>query len=456
MLSDTKIKKAAPTDRDYKLADEKGLFLLVRKTGGKLWRMKYRVAGKDKLLSFGPYPDVTLIAAREARDVARRLLREGIDPAAEKKREANAERQAEAHSFESVAREWHDLNKGRWSEHHQVDAIRSLERDVFPLIGKIPIGALEAHDVLDLLRKIERRGSIETAKRIRQRISGVFVLAISKRLARDNPAKDLNAALLPRKRARKQPAILDLAALRHLLDETERSGAYPVTLLASRLLALTAVRPGVVRGARWDELHGLDGDDPVWHVPAERMKLLLDRKGEQTFDHVVPLAPQAVDVLRAVRRLTGRGELVFPGQRHAHVPLSENAIGYLYNRSGWHHQHVPHGWRAAFSTIMNERANAAGIAGDRAVIDLMLAHGPENKVESAYNRAVFTARRREIACEWADLLLGGMQPAENLLTLKRKLFCNVLAPLIVANNDPSGPPIQSDDFRVAHRHRVPE
>ena len=420
MLSDTKIKKAAKADRDYKLSDEKGLFLLVRKTGGKLWQMKYRFEGKEKLLSFGPYPEVSLADARERRDAARRLLHQGADPSAEKKRAAKAARLEEAHSFESVAREWHELNKGRWTEVHQDDVIRSLERDVFPTLGKMHINAIEAHDVLEMLRKIEKRGSIETAKRIRQRISGVFVLAISKRIARDNPAKDLNAALLPKKKAKRQPAVLDLAELRELLTKTEQSGASPVTLLASRLLALTAVRPGVVRGARWEEFKDLEGEEPYWHIPAERMKLTLDRKDEQAFDHVVPLAPQAVDVLNAVRRLTGRGELVFPGQRHAHIPLSENAIGYLYNRAGWHRRHVPHGWRAAFSTIMNERAKLAGIADDRAVIDLMLAHVPENKVESAYNRAEFMLRRRQIACEWADLLLGGMLPAEDLLTVARR------------------------------------
>lgn len=419
MLSDTKIKKAAKAERDYKLSDEKGLFLLVRKTGGKLWQMKYRFERKEKLLSFGPYPDVSLAAARDARDVARRLLREGLDPGAEKKRVAGAARLEEAHSFESVAREWHEINKGRWTPVHQADVLRSLERDVFPTLGKRQINDLEAHDVLDLLRKIEKRGSIETAKRIRQRISGVFVLAISKRIARDNPAKDLNAALLPKPKVKKQPAITDLAEIQDLLTKTEESGASPVTLLASRLLALTAVRPGVVRGARWEEFK-LDGEEPYWHIPAERMKLTQDRKDEESFDHVVPLAPQAVDVINAVRCLTGRGELVFPSQRHAHIPLSVNAIGYLYNRAGWHRRHVPHGWRAAFSTIMNERAKLAGIADDRAVIDLMLAHVPENKVEAAYNRAEFMPRRRVIACEWADLLLKDMMAAEDLLTVARR------------------------------------
>lgn len=426
MLTDVKARKAAATDKDYKLTDERGLFLLVRPNGTKLWRLKFRFAGKEKLLSFGAYPEVSLSEARERRDTARKLLREGTDPAAERKRQARAERQGEAHTFESVAREWHGLQAGRWTEIHNGDVIRSLERDVFPTIGQEPIAALDAPDILDLLRKIERRGSIETAKRIRQRISAVFVLAISQRIVRDNPAAMLEHALLPKKKPRKQPAVTDLAELRSLLTKAEASGASPVTLLASRFLGLTAVRPGVVRGARWGEFHGIfetkseTQKSAYWHVPAERMKLSLDRKDEKAFDHVVPLAPEAVAVLRAVHQLSGRGELVFPGARHAHIPLSENAIGYLYNRVGWHGRHVPHGWRAAFSTVMNERAKASGNHGDREVIDLMLAHVPANKVESAYNRAEFMPRRREIAEEWAGLLTEGLLPAADLLELARR------------------------------------
>jgi len=419
VLSDVKARKAASRDRDYKLADDKGLFLLVRKTGSKLWRMKYRHAGKEKLLSFGAYPEVSLAEARERRDAARAQLREGLDPSIEKKRAKLAAKSDAALTFESVARDWHSLQKDRWVPKHADDVITSLERDIFPSIGALPIGTIDAPILLDALRKVERRGSIETAKRLRQRISAVFVYAIGHGIARDDPAAIITKALKPLSKKRRQPAVVKLTELRDLIERTETSGASPVTLCASRLLALTAVRPGVVRGARWGEFH-LGGDEPYWHVPAERMKLSLDRKGEEAFDFVVPLAAQAVDVLHAVHRLTGRGELVFPGQRHAHVPLSENAIGYLYNRAGWHKRHVPHGWRAAFSTIMNERAKKAGNEGDRQVIDLMLAHVPENKVESAYNRAEFMDRRREIAQEWADLLLADTRPAESLLELARR------------------------------------
>lgn len=426
MLNDTKIRKAAPAEKDYKLSDEKGLFLLVRKTGGKLWRLKYRIAGKENLLALGAYPDVSLASARAARDEARKLIAQGIDPNAAKKKAAQAERAKTEHTFEGVAREWHRLNKDRWTPVHQNDVLNSLERDIFPKLGSRAIADIEAHDVLELLRKVEKRGAIETAKRLRQRISAVFVLAISQRLVRDNPAHMLEHALLPKKKAKKQPAIVDLKELRDIIAKTEESGAYPITLLASRFLALTAQRPGTVRRARWVDMLGIDWDsdepapEAVWHIPAEQMKLAADKKDEEDFDHVVPLAPQAVNALRAARVLSGRGELVFPGQRHAHIPMSENAIGYLYNRAGWHRRHVPHGWRAAFSTIMNERAKLAGIAGDRAVIDLMLAHVPENKVEGAYNRAQFMPRRRELAEEWAGLLFPEARPAAALLPVKRR------------------------------------
>lgn len=418
-LTDIKARRAPPGERDYKLADEKGLHLLVRPGGSKLWRLKYRFAGKEKLLSFGPYPEVSLSDARDLRDEARKLLRAGADPGAERKRQGRAARDQAGSAFEAVARDWHGLNEGRWAEVHASDVLRSLERDVFPTIGARAIAEIDAQDLLELLQGIERRGSIETAKRIRQRISAVFLYAMSKKLVREDPAGMLGRALIPKRKKRRQPAVTDLVELRRLLDKAEGSGAHPLTLLASRLLALTAVRPGVVRGARWEEFVELDGA-PIWHIPAARMKLALDRKDEAAFDHVVPMAPASVEVLEAARQLSGRGALVFPGQRHAHIPLSENAIGYLYNRVGWHGRHVPHGWRAAFSTIMNERAKAAGRDGDRQVIDLMLAHVPTNKVESAYNRAQFMDRRRELAEEWADLLLEGALPAESLLTMARR------------------------------------
>lgn len=428
MLTDVKARKAVPGARDYKLADAGGLYLLVRPNGSRLWRMKYRVAGKEKLLAFGAYPEVPLTEARDLRDAARRAIREGLDPALERKRRALANRDLAALTFEVMARQWHDLERGRWAHIHADDVIRSLERDVFPDLGTMPVASIDPPLVLATLRKVELRGSIETAKRLRQRMSAVFVFGISEGICTSDPAAIITRALKPKPPKKRQPAITDLVELRRLLTATEASGASPVTLLASRLLALTAARPGMVRGVEWTEFANIDWEgegaapDAIWHVPAERMKLTAERKDQAAFDMVIPLAPAAVDVLRAVRRLTGRARLVFPGQRHAHRPLSENAIGYLYNRAGWHGRHVPHGWRAAFSTIMNERAKLAGIAGDREVIDLMLGHVPEGTSgsEGAYNRALYMPRRVQIAGEWAGLLMAGMAPASDLLTVERR------------------------------------
>lgn len=427
MLSDTKARKAQPGERDYKLPDEKGLFLLVRPTGSKLWRHKYRVGGKEKLASYGAYPEVSIREARDRRDETRDILRAGRDPAIEARKRAAAAVTDSAHSFESLAREWFELNRSRWVERHANDVITSLERDVFPMLGEFAPGELTAPLILGCLRPIENRGAVETASRLRQRIGAVLAYGLSMGLIASNPAAMVKGALKPVKKGRRQPAVTDLGELRELLHKAETSGAYPVTILASRFLALTAQRPGTVRNARWEDIKGVDWNCeiegkytapmqcPLWHIPAEQMKLTAERKEDDAHDHIVPLPPAAVEVLLAVRALSGRGALVFPGQRHAHRPLSENAIGYLYNRIGWHGRHVPHGWRAAFSTVMNERRPL-----DRAVIDKMLAHTNDDKVEAAYNRAEHMARRREIAEDWAELLMRGAKPAESLLTLERR------------------------------------
>ncbi|WP_343227764.1 tyrosine-type recombinase/integrase [Sphingobium phenoxybenzoativorans] len=409
------------------MADSGGLYLYVAKTGLRSWRMKFQFQNKEKLLTFGPYPEVSITAARDKRDEARRLLRENIDPSGARQR-ARAEKEeirvakAKEMTFEKVARDWHALQSPRWAPVHAADVITSMERDVFPDLGKLTLREIEPPTVLATLRKVEARNAIETARRLRQRISAVFAYAMSEGFAATDPAAVVMRALKPLPKKGKQPAIVKLDQVRKVLVAAEGSGASPVTKLASRLLALTGVRPAVVRGVTWDEFEDVDWTGeaigprrPIWRIPAARMKLVLDRKDEEAFEHIVPLSWQAVEVLRETRRLSGRGKLVFPGHRHAHRPLSENAIGYLYNRVGFHGRHVPHGWRAAFSTIMNERAERAGSRHDRAVIDLMLAHMPKDKVEAAYNRAAYLTRRRELAQEWADMLIVDLMPPADLL-----------------------------------------
>lgn len=415
MLTDAQARKAPAKDRDYKLADANGLHLFVTRSGSKSWRMKYRFAGKEKRLTFGLYPEVSLSEARDRRDAARRLIRDNIDPALEKQRGKLAVAAQAEQTFEKLARQWHENVKSCWSEVHAADVLRSLERDIFPEIGSVPIAQLDTQLVLAALRKIENRGSIETARRCRQRMSAVFGYGLSEGHCTSDPAAAVTKAMKPLPKKGRQPALTDLDAVRKVLIAAEEAAASPVTKLASRLLALTAVRPGVVLGAGWSEFEDLDGAEPLWRIPAARMKLKLERKDEEQFDHLVPLPPQAVDVINAVRRLTGRSPFVFPNMRHSHKPMSENAIGYLYNRVGFHGQHVPHGWRAAFSTIMNERAERAGRPTDGRVIDLMLAHMPKEKVEAAYNRAAFMDRRREIAQEWADILSEGLDRPSDLL-----------------------------------------
>ncbi|MDB5714294.1 MAG: hypothetical protein JWO15_1691 [Sphingomonadales bacterium] len=444
MLTDTAARKAAKRDKDYKLFDERGLFLFVSKAGGKIWRMKYRIGGKEKLIVFGPYPEISLTEARDLRDGARKLLRDNRDPGIERKKVKVSSIASAGITFRLVALEWHTVNLKRWSAVHAADVLTSLENDVFPALGALPLREIDTPMVLHCLAKVEARGAGETARRLRQRISSIYVYAMAKGLAIMDPAPaGMTKAMTPVRKAGKQPSLVGIKQLRSVLVAAESSSATPVVKAASRLLALTAVRPGVVTGARWEEFEGLDWDtkdpapDALWRVPPARMKLMLDRKDEVEFEHLVPLPPQAVDVLRTIRRLTGRMAYVFPSQRHGHKTMSANAIGYLYNRVGFHSRHVPHGWRAAFSTTMNElakeegRTDKNGNSEDRAIIDLMLAHVPANKVEAAYNRAQYMPARRRIALAWADLITEGLVPVASFLEGKRQ---SVKSDLSGANN----------------------
>lgn len=258
---------------------------------------------------------------------------------------------------------------------------------------------------------------METAHRTRQRISAIFVFAIATARAARDVAARLSVAL-PQK-PKPQPAITTLTALRQVIIDCEGERCRSQTKLAWRLLALTAVRPNELHGARWTEFEDLDGEAPLWRIPASRMKGDIDRKTEVEGDHLVPLAPQAVAVIKAMMPLTVEIALVFPTDRHLHRPMSENTLRALLIRAGYFQRHVPHGFRSAFSTIMNERvkrqwsaAGNSGVSPDRAIIDLMLAHAPTNRVEKAYNRAAYMERRRELAREWADILVADMWPPD--------------------------------------------
>jgi integrase len=413
MLTDLQCRKAKAADKPKKLTDGGGLHLYITPAGGKHWRYRYEIEGREKLLTIGPYPAVSLTDARAARDDAKTAQRNGRDPSVAKRLERAKVAEDDSATFKALAELWHTKNKSRWATVHASDVLNSLQRDVFPEIGALPIREITVPIVLTLLNKIENRGAIETAHRVRQRMSSVFLFAIASGAAESDPAHIVKSALQPVDKTRRQPAITNLGEARTMLAKAEAEPAHAVTKLALRLLALVPVRPGVIAATPWSEFDDINNN--IWRVPAARMKLKLDKKKDATFDHLVALPDQALDVIAVLRTITGFGPLAFPNTRHGHKPMSENAIGYLLNRAGYHHKHVPHGWRSTFSTVMNERYKA-----DRAVIDLMLAHVPDNKVEGAYNRAAHLKRRKELAQIWADLILKNAKSAASLLEGPRR------------------------------------
>ena len=395
MLTNAGIKNAKPAAKPYKMADSQGLYLLVRPNGSKHWHLKYRIGGKERKLSFGAYPEVSLVEARQAKEAARAELRAGIDPGLTLKQKKAASSN-DAGAFQRVAERWIEHTAPTWrSAKHHSDVVSSLERYVYPAIGNAPINEITAPMVLAVLRRVEAQRAIETAHRVCQRISAVFLYGIACGLAQTDPAAPLKAILKKVPKGR-QNAITDLSELQEMTAHLDGVAAYPVSLLALRFLALTATRSGEVRGMLWSELN-----EDVWEIPAARMKMKRP--------HIVPLSRQALEVLDAVKPFTGHSPYVFAAIRSPEKPMSDMALSVLLKRNGYAGRHVPHGFRASFSSIMNERRPE-----DRYVIDLMLAHVSKDKVEAAYNRSLHLEKRREIAQNWADLLLEKCVPATSI------------------------------------------
>lgn len=420
MLTDVACRKAAAKDKPYKLADAHGLYLYVLPTGFKSWRWKYRTGGKEKRLVFGPYPTITLAKAREMREDAARVLREGADPAVSKRQRAAEQTALVGSTFEKIARDWHASQKTGWSARYAAIVLNSFENDVFPRIGKLPITAITTPLVLEVLRPIEARGAVETAHRVRQRISEVFARAIGAGIAQADPAAVTKRAL-GRKAKGKFPAARTVKLAQAVLEESEKQPGQPLTKLASRLLALTAVRSATLRNAEVSEFEDLDGPAPIWRVPAAKMKLGVERKQDDAFEFIVPLSRQAVETVKVAIGFSGKDAtgLIFRSVRNSRRPISDSTLSKAYREAGFSGVHVPHGWRATFSTVMNELVKEQGRGDDRAVIDLMLAHILAG-VEGDYNRAAYMPRRRELAQEWADLLTDGLAPPASLLEGKRQ------------------------------------
>lgn len=401
MLTAAQIRAAAPRDRAYKISDGQGLFLYVAPTGLKSFRMSFRFCGKEQLLVFGRFPEMTLAEARDARDQARLQIRNNINPAGARARAHEAAAAAAgATTFERAARSWATLQRPTWSAEHYKDVIYSLERHVFPAIGGRALGQIDKHQVLEVIRAIEATGAIETARRVRTRISAVFQSS----LADNDPAAAVKKAMAPIEDGDHQDAVLTIEAAIEALVALEYAATRPIDALAARFQALTAVRPGVIPGTVWEEFEGIDWETgaaiaPIWRIPARRMKLTVARKKKEIYDHRVPLSAAAVDVLRRVRALAIDPVLVFARGRSS--PIGINALLTLHAAAGLAGRHSPHGWRASFSTIMNQRRRQ-----DREEINRALAHLPEDKVEAAYNRAELLDLWRDIFAEWAALLCG--------------------------------------------------
>jgi integrase len=405
MLTEAQIRAARATDKPLKLFDGGGLYLLVNPNGGRWWRLKYRHAGRERGISLGVYPDVALKDARTRRDEARRLISNGVDPSTER-RELKAAREQ---TFEGVAREWLALQEKppAHSKHAALSASTlnktryQLDSLLIPEIGAQPIGEIDAPRLLAALRKIEVRGTHDTAHRTKQLAGRVFRYAIATGRARHDPSGDLRGALAPVV-TQNRAAITEPVRIGELLRAIDGYQGQPATAGALKLAPLVFVRPGELRGAEWVEF---DLDAAEWRIPAERMKM---REA-----HVVPLATQAVEILRRLHALTGTGRFVFPSLRSLSRPISENTVNAALRRLGYSKEEMcGHGFRALASTCLNEQ----GWAPD--VIELQLAHAERNKVRSAYNRAVRIAERRTMMQAWGDYL-DGLRAGTNVVPFRR-------------------------------------
>jgi integrase len=384
-LTDTAVRNTKPKEKAYKLFDGGGLFLMVNPKGSRYWRLKYRYQGKEKLLALGVYPDVSLKTARDRRDAARAQIADGIDPS--QARKATKAAQSDADSFEAVAREWWGQREPNWSKTHSSRILLRLNKDVFPWVGKRPIGEITAPELLTVLRRIENRGAVETAHRIHQSCGQIFRYAVATGRAERDPSADLKGALPPT-RQKHHASITDPKKVGELLRAIEGYEGSLVTRCALQLASLTFVRPGELRHAEWSEINI---DKAEWRISAEKMKM--------SAVHIIPLSSQALSVLREIQPLTGHGKYVFPGIRSLKRPMSENTVNAALRRLGYTKDEMTgHGFRSMASTILNEQG------WHRDAIERQLAHAERNSVRAAYNYAEHLPERVRMMQAWADYL----------------------------------------------------
>lgn len=385
-LTDTAIRNAKPQGKQYKLTDEKGMYLLVN-NAGKYFRLDYRYAGKRKTLALGVYPDVKLVEAREKRDAAKKMIANGIDPAQTRKVQKSIQIEQAENSFEAVAREWHGKFSSNWAASHATKILRRFELYIFPWLGSRPIAEITPPELLAVLRKVEGKGILETAHRAQQNCGQVFRYAIATGRAERDPSADLRGALTPAKHER-MATITEPKKIGELLRAIDGYEGTPVAKCALKLAPFVFVRPGELRHAEWSEV---DLDAAEWRIPAEKMKM--------KDPHIVPLSSQAVEVLTEILPITGKGRYVFPSVRTNARPMSENTVLAALRRMGFTKEEMSgHGFRAMASTVLHEQ----GWPSD--VIERQLAHAERNSIKAAYNHAQHLPERRKMMQAWADYL----------------------------------------------------
>lgn len=384
-LNARQVDAAKPREKVYKLADGAGLYLEVVPSGSRYWRMKYRFNGKEKRMAFGVYPAVSLAQARALRDEAKKKLAEGIDPSFAKKEEKLVRDVQLNNTFQAVALEWHGTKVSRWSEGYASDIIEAFNKDIFPYIGQQPVNEIKPLVLLNVLRRMESRGATEKAKKVRQRCSEVFRYAIVTGRAEYNPAADLTSAMSGHES--KHYPFLTVEELPDFFKALSGYTGSPLVVLAARLLILTGVRTGELRGAFWSEF---DLEKAVWEIPAERMKMKRP--------HLVPLSTQALEIVQQLKVMSGQYPLVFPGRNDPRKTMSEASINQVFKRIGYTGKVTGHGFRHTMSTILHEEGF------NTAWIETQLAHVDKNAIRGTYNHALYLEGRREMMQWYADYI----------------------------------------------------
>jgi integrase len=380
MLTDTAVKNLKPKAKPYKKGDAHGLFIYVTQNGTKFWRQKFRYNSKEKLLSHGEYPFVSLQKARQLRDEARQLLADGKDPSTQKK----VDKLGKKNTFEAIARSWHETMSPSWSENHVQKVIVSLEKDIFGVIGDIPVMDIKTPLLVDTLKQIEKRGSFEQANRVAQRVGSVFRYAIASGLMDYDPAQHIKDTL--KKSEKKNYNFISINELPDFLKALENYDGHPIVKLATEFLMLTFVRTGELRGAKWSEI---DFEAKFWEIPAERMK--------KKRTHIVPLTDRTLEILQELRKYTGNREFVFASPTKPMNPISNNTILQALKRMGYAGKMTGHGFRHLASTTLNE------LGYNRDAIEIQLAH-IDGSTRGVYNKAEYIEERTKLMRDWSNLI----------------------------------------------------